>query len=316
MISSTPTAGGLTQLAKVAVLLAAYNGRDWIEVQLTSILAQTQVDVDVYISVDPSSDGTEVWCADYASAHSNVTVLPSAGPFEGASRNFFRLIKDVDLSGYDYVAFSDQDDVWYADKLQRAVDTVLTQGVDGYSSNVMAFWQDGRRLLVDKAQPQVSWDHLFEAAGPGCTYVLSQTLAEDFKAFLLDQWHSVQGIDLHDWFCYAFARSRGYKWHIDSRPGLDYRQHERNQVGVNSGVASALTRWRKINDGWWFSQVELTARLLNIHSPFVTLDRGATRISSLARLAFHVKDCRRRTRDRVMLFVACVLKGLGSLIRR
>lgn len=315
-MSGIPTAGGLTQRAKVAVLLAAYNGCNWIEAQLASILAQTHVDVDVYISVDPSSDGTEAWCADYALAHSNVTVLPPAGPFKGASRNFFRLLRDVDLSCYDYVAFSDQDDVWYTDKLQRAVTTMIAQGVDGYSSNVMAFWQDGRRLLVDKAQPQVSWDHLFEAAGPGCTYVLSRPLAEDFKAFLLDRWQPVQGIDLHDWFCYAFARSRGYVWHIDSRPGLDYRQHERNQVGVNSGLSSALTRWRKIKDGWWFAQVELTACLLNLDSPFVTLDSGSARIRSLTRLAFHVKDCRRRTRDRVMLFVACVLKGLSAVIKR
>lgn len=315
-MSGIHTTGGLTQPARVAVLLAAYNGRNWIEAQLISIQAQTRVDVEIYISIDPSSDGTEAWCTDYASAHPNVTVLSAAGPFKGASRNFFRLLKDVDLSGYDYVAFSDQDDVWYADKLERAVTTIIAQGMDAYSSNVMAFWQDGRRLLVDKAQPQVKWDYLFEAAGPGCTYVLSRPLAEAFKTLLLDRWRPVQGIDLHDWFCYAFARSRGYAWCIDPRPGLDYRQHERNQVGVNSGLSSALKRWRKINDGWWFAQVELTACLLDLDSPLVTLEGGSARITSLPRLALHAKECRRRMRDRVMLFIACVLKGLSAMGKR
>ena len=316
MTPATQTAGTAHGPAKVAVLLAAYNGREWIEEQLASILGQAQVDVDVYISVDPSTDGTEACCAEYALAHPHVTLLPACGPFKGASRNFFRLIRDVDLSGHDYVAFSDQDDVWHADKLQRAASTLLAKAADGYSSNVMAFWRDGRRLLVNKAQPQVRWDHLFEAAGPGCTYVLSRKLAEDFKAMLLDNWQHAQRIDLHDWFCYAFARSRGYRWYIDPTPGLEYRQHERNQVGVNNGLSSALVRWRKINDGWWFAQVELTARLLQIHSPFVTLEGDSARISSLARLACNVTSCRRRTRDRVMLFVVCVLKGVTRAFRR
>ncbi len=61
---------------RVAVLLAAFNGMRWIEEQLDSILGQSAVDVTVYISIDPSSDGTEAWCADYAARHAQVIVLP------------------------------------------------------------------------------------------------------------------------------------------------------------------------------------------------------------------------------------------------
>ncbi|WP_261944346.1 glycosyltransferase [Pseudomonas sp. LRP2-20] len=295
--------------AKVAVLLAAYNGREWIEAQLASIQAQVRVDVDIYISVDPSTDGTEVWCAEYALAHSNVVLLPPSGPFKGASRNFFRLIRDVDLSTYDYVAFSDQDDLWYADKLERAVTALRDSQADGYSSNVVAFWKNGRRLLVNKAQPQVRWDHLFEAAGPGCTYVLSQALASAFKAKILSCWDAAQGVDLHDWFCYAFARSQGYRWMIDPEPGLDYRQHERNQVGVNNGVASALARWRKITDGWWFSQVWLTASLLEIANPFMGLDGYHGKAFAWLKMACNSTKCRRRTRDRAVLSLICLYKA-------
>ncbi|AJG15120.1 MULTISPECIES: glycosyltransferase [Pseudomonas] len=295
--------------AKIAVLLAAYNGREWIEAQLASALAQVAVNVDIFISVDPSTDGTEPWCAEFARAHANVVLLPSCGRFGGASRNFFRLIKDVDLSAYDFVAFADQDDIWYADKLEKAVATLRSSEADGYSSNVVAFWADGRRLRVNKAQPQVRWDHLFEAAGPGCTYVLSRKLALTFKAQLLACWDEAQHIDLHDWFCYAFARSRGYGWVIDPRPGLDYRQHERNQVGVNNGMASAMARWRKITNGWWFAQVLLTARLLQIDSPFFTLAGTNSKVKSWTKLAFSAASCRRRTRDRVMFFIICLLMG-------
>ncbi len=98
---------------QVAVLLAAYNGTQWIEEQLASILAQSVVKVTVYISVDASTDETETWCAEFAADHPNIFVLPSGFRFGGASRNFFRLIRDVDLQAYDYVSFADQDDIWH-----------------------------------------------------------------------------------------------------------------------------------------------------------------------------------------------------------
>jgi rhamnosyltransferase len=57
---------------RVAVLLAAYNGMAWIEQQVASILAQTGVVVTIYISIDPSSDGTEAWCNEYAISHPTI----------------------------------------------------------------------------------------------------------------------------------------------------------------------------------------------------------------------------------------------------
>ena len=46
----------------VAVLLAAHNGIKWIKEQVDTIFQQKDVDVDIYISVDVSSDGTYEWC--------------------------------------------------------------------------------------------------------------------------------------------------------------------------------------------------------------------------------------------------------------
>ncbi len=43
---------------KIAVLLAAYNGMEWIEEQIASILSQKGVSIKIFISVDLSSDRT------------------------------------------------------------------------------------------------------------------------------------------------------------------------------------------------------------------------------------------------------------------
>lgn len=298
------------KLPKVLVLLAAYNGMQWIEQQLSSILGQSAVNVTVYISIDPSTDGTEAWCAAYAAEHPEVLVLPSAGSFGGASRNFFRLIRDVDFEGYDFVAFADQDDVWHLNKLQRASRAIQDRRVDAYSSNVTAFWPDGNTHLLDKAQPQVAWDFLFEAAGPGCTYVMSKRLADSLKASMLAHWQRLQNVSLHDWYCYAFARSHGYLWYIDPEPSMDYRQHERNQVGANKGLSPLISRYKTIHDGWWFNQVQLITQLVGQDAnPFVQTWLGLRRIQ-LIKLSFSAWRCRRRFRDKVFFFCICWVTAL------
>ncbi|CAH0217212.1 hypothetical protein SRABI89_02144 [Pseudomonas koreensis] len=293
------------KLPKVAVLLAAYNGMRWIEEQVTSILAQSGVEVTVYISVDPSTDGTEDWCATLATNLPNVILLPSAGRFGGASRNFFRLIRDVNVGNFEFFALSDQDDVWYADKLLRAVSQLGRQRADAYSSNVTAFWLDGKTRLLDKAQPQVAWDYLFEAAGPGCTYVLTRRLFESIKLSVVSSWDALQGVSLHDWFFYAYARSHGYRWFIDPVPSMDYRQHESNQVGANTGLRSLVARYKTISNGWWFNQVQLIAKLVGGETtPFVSGWFSLSR-SQLFRLSFSAWYCRRRVRDKLLFFIVC-----------
>ncbi|WP_046270492.1 glycosyltransferase family 2 protein [Pseudomonas syringae] len=296
---------------KVAVLLAAYNGMAWIEAQLDSILKQTNVCVSVFISVDTSTDGTEAWCADYAQHHASISLLPPAGRFGGASRNFFRLIRDVDFSTFDYVAFSDQDDIWHPDKLQRAVAALAPGHHDAYSSNVTAFWPDGQRALLDKAQPQVQWDYLFEAAGPGCTYVMNRRLADAFKSSLLSHWDAAQAVSLHDWYCYAFARSHGFRWLIDPVPGMDYRQHANNQVGANTGLASLISRLKKIADGWWAGQVVLIGQLIGDSQLHPAGKYVSTRLSFL-KLASKAPQCRRRPRDKIFFIIACLTAMLSK----
>jgi rhamnosyltransferase len=295
---------------KVAVLLAAYNGMQWIEEQLASVLAQSGVDVSLYISIDPSVDGTEAWCMAYAAVNHQVIILPAAGTFGGASRNFFRLIRDVDLDAYDFVAFCDQDDVWHADKLQRATQALSSRQVDAYSSNVTAFWPSGKTRLLDKAQPQVAWDFLFEAAGPGCTYVMSRKLTTSIKAQTLIKWQQLQEVGLHDWYCYAFARSNSYRWYIDPIPSMNYRQHESNQVGANIGFSSLISRYKSIHAGWWFNQVQLISRLVGISDdPFVRAWLMLGRLQ-LIKLSFSSWKCRRRARDKLFFFCICWASAL------
>lgn len=292
---------------KIAVLLAAYNGMLWIEQQINSILDQANVNVTIYISVDPSTDGTEEWCASLCADNNNVVLLPSAGSYGGAGKNFYRLIRDVDFSNFDFIAFSDQDDIWLSDKLKRATHFLQSGVCDAYSSNVTAFWPDGTSHVLNKAQSQVAWDYLFEAAGPGCTYVFSKKLAGCIKKTLCNNWDVVQSITLHDWFCYGFARANGYKWFIDSQSGVLYRQHASNQVGANVGLKSLLSRYKAIRSGWWFSQVVLMIKVFNKAEDVFVKRWVKLGVPQLLYLATQARHCRRRHRDKILFVVICLV---------
>ena len=291
---------------QVAVLLAAYNGMQWIDEQLSSILRQRNVCPTIFISVDQSTDDTLAFCKQLAQQNSLVRVLPYGEHFGGAARNFFRILYELDFSGFDYVCFADQDDIWLPDKLGRALQMLVKTGADAYSSNVTAFWPDGRKSLIEKSQKQVRWDFLFEAAGPGCTYVMRKELACAVQALLKSRWPAVQQVGLHDWLIYAYARAQGYRWVIDNYAGMLYRQHEANQVGVNRGWQAFLHRARKIFSGWGLAQSALIAGLVGLGGdPFVRRWSGGSRAGMLW-LATHSWQCRRRLRDKFLFALSCV----------
>lgn len=292
---------------RIQVLLAAYNGMRWIAEQVDSILAQTGVSVSLLISVDESNDGTEAWVDALCLRDSRVKCLAHGKKFGGAARNFFRLINESPDEGIDFFSFADQDDIWHPNKLSVAARMMRTADVDGYSGNVTAFWPDGRESMVVKSQPQVEYDHLFEAAGPGCTYVFSRHLFLELQAHIRHRYSEVQGVTLHDWYCYAYTRAQGFEWIIDAQPFMRYRQHGGNQVGVNSGATAFRKRIAQVFDGWWLNQAALIVGLVGLSSePFVRRWVGLGRFD-LLRLALSASKCRRRVRDKFVFGTFCLV---------
>lgn len=298
------------KLPRIAVCLAAYNGVRWLHEQVESILDQQEVEVVIFASIDASSDGTESWFDARAAADARIQVLPHGEHFGGAARNFFRLLREVEFSDFDGVCFADQDDIWLPDKLAHACRKLAEDGADAYSSNVTAFWPDGRRLLIDKAQPQRRWDFIFEAAGPGCTYVLSVPLAQAIQDAVRANGQIEEHAALHDWFMYAFTRARGLRWVIDSYPGVLYRQHGGNQVGANSGWPAAKRRLVKMFGGWWFGQAQWIARLVGQEdSPIVARGLKRGRLGTLW-LATQARHCRRRLLEQWVFVAFCIVLSI------
>ncbi|MDR9862869.1 MULTISPECIES: glycosyltransferase [Pseudomonas] len=294
-------------MVKIAVLLAAYNGVQWLPAQIESILKQRGVSVTVFVSVDRSSDGTDSLVSQLALDNPQIRALPYGERFGGAARNFFRLIRDVDFSEFDYVALADQDDIWLEDKLITAHEKISATGASAYSGNVTAFWPDGRETVLNKVQPQQAYDFLFEAAGPGCSYVLRTADALEFKRFMTANWSRVGEVSLHDWLLYAWFRANALVWYMDAIPYMRYRQHTNNQFGANSGFKAVIGRLSLLRNGWYRGEVNKISSLLA--DKVRGLPSSITNEGNISRgfLIWNWSKLRRRHRDRIFLLAMVVL---------
>jgi rhamnosyltransferase len=275
---------------------------------------QHDITLELYISDDRSTDDSLAICERWAGQDPRIHLLPPP-EHSGCTGNFFHLIRSVNLGPDTHLALSDQDDIWDLHKLKRGVQKLQQNTADGYSASVTAFWPSGEEILLRKHYPQRKADFLFEGPGPGCTFILTPRLAAALQTYLR-QHHAIEAnLHIHDWFIYAWARSRHYRWIIDEHPSVLYRQHKNNTIGANHGVKALLTRLKQVMQGPFTQQMFFQARLL-YPDDRLPVPLGSRRINWL-RMVLHATHCRRRPRDRWLLALVFIMlalrpKGIGK----
>lgn len=242
-----------TTVPSVAVLLATYNGAEFCEAQLTSILWQRGVDVYVYARDDGSRDATPAILRDWSERHPDrITIVDNGNVSTGsANGNFFALLAAIDPARHDYIAFADQDDVWTPDKLRRAVACLTDEGAEGYSSDLVAYSAtSGEAWVLQKAGRPADLDYLFQGASAGCTYVLTRKAAS-LAASVMASAPAFCDDPSHDWILYAICRSHGLKWVGDPAAEILYRQHASNQYGAKRGMGELRSKLRVMRSNWY-----------------------------------------------------------------
>jgi rhamnosyltransferase len=263
---------------KCIVLLATYNGDCWLHEQLSTIYDQKNVSVRVVASDDKSTDNT-LLILKYWAEYRGLEQLPSIKQRQGsANRNFLRLIRDVDIGFSEFIALADQDDIWYPDKLSRAISCLKATGADAYSSNIEAFWSDGRVCVIRKSHSMKAWDYLFSSPGPGCTFVFQRSAFLNLRAWVRKNFEELSKLWVHDWIFYAYLRSVGYRWLIDDHVSISYRQHASNEIGANIGLLALKNRLEYIRSGKYRNNVLSVSRLVGAPTKLVqALERMSLR---------------------------------------
>jgi len=99
----------------ISVVLCTYNGAKYIEAQLASIIAQTYAVTEIIVVDDVSSDDTMAVVERAAARDSRISL--SQNNFNiGFTSNFESALQ---MAKHDYIAISDQDDIWHHQKIEK-----------------------------------------------------------------------------------------------------------------------------------------------------------------------------------------------------
>ena len=212
-------------LPSVAVLLSTYNGAAFLGEQLASLARQQGVEVLLHARDDGSCDETLAVLRSHGKRWTNLAAV-AAGPNLGVARSFLELLQTAPDA--DYFAFCDQDDVWLDDKLARAIAALQGESTPAlYCSAVTCVDGDLGELGSSPHHDDLSFAFLlFTNVATGCTILLNRAA----RALLITH-QPGPGVPFHDWWCAAVVAGHG-RIIYDPRPGVLYRQHGRNVVGM------------------------------------------------------------------------------------
>lgn len=233
---------------QVAILLCTYQGEKYLAEQLNSFTAQTYPNWTLWISDDGSTDSTLSQLSAFAQQNDPGQVTVRPGPRKGFVKNFMSLICEPTLHA-DYYALSDQDDIWHADKLERAVNW-LRQIPEGqpalYCTRTELINDAGQRIGFSPlfSRPPAFANALMQNVAGGNTMVMNHAARE-----LLREAGADVDVIAHDWWVYIVISACGGQVHYDGQPSLRYRQHGDNLIGANAGLGARLLRIRMLFQG-------------------------------------------------------------------
>lgn len=236
---------------KVCIMLSTYNGVKYIDEQMESLLTQNQVDVQINIRDDGSSDETVQKLNEYAKSHPD-QIQVIEGENLGVIGSFFELMRQTEPV-YDYYSFCDQDDVWKPDKLRRAVAKLQLRQTNiplMYCSSTEMVDQDLNNLNVWPTLPPQSlsmYNAMVENCCVGCTMVLNPVAFQQVRSNIPSD---LTQVIMHDWWIYLYASAFG-EVIFDEEPMILYRQHQNNVLGgSNEGfIMKWKNRWSRFVNG-------------------------------------------------------------------
>ena len=255
---------------KVAILLCTYQGQRYLQAQLDSFVAQTHTNWELWVSDDGSKDGThaildqtlKAWGKDKVSIHN--------GPKEGFCANFLSLTCKADIKA-NYYAYSDQDDIWKAEKLDRAVAALSTvpKGIPGlYCSRTRVVDADDKPICMSplfEKTPSFA-NALMQNIGGGNTMVFNEAA----RQLLIEAGDKVKVVT-HDWWAYLLVSGCGGQVFYDPKPTVRYRQHGSNLVGMNNSWPARLKRIVQLFQGRFREWNDLNvSALLRVRSKLTT----------------------------------------------
>lgn len=224
----------------ITIIMAVYNGQEYIREQLESLKDQTYTEWRLVIRDDRSSDKTAEIVKKFSDeVEQEVIFKVNEKPSGSAKNNFALLINDAKES--DYVMFCDQDDIWKKDKIEITFNK-MKQAEERYGrdfpllvhGDVEVIDENGNinadsmfemsHINADSKLPQI----LIQNHVTGCTMMCNKKLIVG-----ISEYTSSEYIIMHDYLAALYASVFG-KIEVIKKPLISYRQHSGNSVGAKN----------------------------------------------------------------------------------
>ena len=300
---------------KIVVLMSTYNGDRFLEEQIDSILAQ-DIKENAQMQLIVRDDGSKDDTTHILDAYQNEQKLTwYASENLGPEKSFWDLLKNAPDA--DYYAFCDQDDVWFPDKLSRAILRLSGEPQDKpllYCSGFTATDGQLQPLVMHQSPLHRYTDYahaLVYSTAPGCTFVLNRATKCLASRYDMDSDYVV----MHDWLIHKIVTVMGGIMVYDATPSMYYRQHGSNLIGVkSSGFKDFLQRIHRFWVGTGRqTRSECAKSLLHVYGEDVSrqaysaLDLVANYRGNIGKKIAFMRDRRFRTGTINDLFLAALI---------
>lgn len=220
----------------ISICMATYNGSDYIERQLLSILCQLGEADEVILVDDFSSDAT----LEVVERLSDRRIkIYRNGSNEGVLRSFERAIS---LASGDIIFLSDQDDVWCPEKVKRFLqvfdgrpDVTLVLSDAKVINEIDEIVADSFFASRGGFSPGI-WHNIAKNKYLGCTMAFRRSMVEKFLPFPED-------IPMHDMWIGCINSIYGTPCFLDL-PLMAYRRHQHNASPAKRRDIAQILVWR------------------------------------------------------------------------
>lgn len=213
--------------------MSTYNGEKFIRKQLDSIFDQTYQNILVYVRDDGSTDRTLDIINEYCISKN---IVVNKGKNVGAKNSFIEAI--CSAPDADYYALADQDDLWFPEKVEVAVEKLKA------SDDLPAMYHSSL-ILIDENDQRIGQKGVYVKRPflegethpvVGCTVVFNCALMK-----LLKKYKPIN-FPMHDAWIHRLCQAVNGEIVFDSNSYIGYRQHSSNEVGAKKGIVNAVKR--------------------------------------------------------------------------
>lgn len=227
-------------MKRISVVLCTFNGEQYIIEQLRSIEEQSVTPFEVIIVDDNSADTTKRKIQEYI-VHSKLNIKFIANEKRrGVVQNFEYALS---LARGEYIALSDQDDIWLKNKLELSLSKIMQIEKDNINTPILVHSD----MMVVNENLDIRYESFMKCEGfenkenepakylcvhnyiTGCTMMFNRKALDLVLPF-------PKNALLHDWWIALAVSICGRIGFINNKTVM-YRQHSSNVVGAHKYIS-------------------------------------------------------------------------------